>query len=114
MVDTVYELHINYCFPGRGLFILKILVTNEEGLKVLPMDTNVSKYKFKNTISLDSNIYDLHEDSKDGYQYNKRSDVFYIQQNYITVSPIVLRNTCDNDLENYQSWFDTLQHESAQ
>lgn len=46
MVDTVYELHINYCFPGRGLFILKILVTNEEGLKVLPMDTNVSKYKF--------------------------------------------------------------------
>src|SRR5699024_12051090 len=107
-------LHINNWFPGRMLFIMKIPVTNEEGLKVLQMDTNVSKYRFKKLISLDSGIYYFLEGSKDGFQYNKRSDVFYIQQNYITVSTIVLRNTCDNDLENYQSWFDILQHESAQ
>lgn len=118
--DTIYELLsnlINKNLPNRSVFNINIpneAKSNIKGLKVLPMDTNVSKYRFKKLISLDSGIYYFLEDSKDSFQYNKRSDVFYIQQNYITISPIVLRNTCDNELESYQNWFEELQHESTQ
>ena len=118
--DTIYELLSNLMnknLPNRSVFNINIpneTKSNIKGLKVLPMDTNVSKYRFKKLISLDSGIYYFLEDSKDSFQYNKRSDVFYIQQNYITISPIVLRNTCDNELESYQNWFEELQHESTQ
>ena len=118
--DTIYELLsnlINKNLPNRSVFNINIpneAKSNIKGLKVLPMDTNVSKYRFKKLISLNSGIYYFLEDSKDSFQYNKRSDVFYIQQNYITISPIVLRNTCDNELESYQNWFEELQHESTQ
>lgn len=117
--DTIYELLSNMLtknLPNRSVF--NINIPNEtkssiKGLKVLPMDTNVSKYRFKKLISLDSDIYYFLEDSNDGFQYNKRSDVFYIQQNFITISPIVIRNTCDDDIENYRSWFEENQHEST-
>ena len=117
--DTIFEL-LSYIMtktlPGRPVFNINIpneTKSNIKGLKVLPLDTNVSKYKFKKLISLDSDIYYFLEDTKDSFQYNKRSDVFYIQQNYITVSPIVVRNTCDIDIENYQNWFAEIQHEST-
>lgn len=117
--DTIYEL-LSYMMtrqlPNRSIFNINIpndTKSNIKGLKVLPMDTNVSKYRFKKLISLDSETYYFLEDTKDSFHYNKRSDVFYIQQNYITISPIVLRNTCENDLENYLNWFEEIQHESS-
>lgn len=117
--ETIYEL-LSYMMSKKvtGRPVFNINIPNDtkggiKGIKVLPMDTNVSKYRFKKLISLNSDIYYFLEDTKDNFQYNRRSDVFYIQQNYITVSPIVIRNTCENDLENYQNWFEELQHEST-
>ncbi len=109
--ETIYELLSNLItggLPSRSAFNINIpndIKTNIRGMKVLPMDAEVSKYRYRKLISLDSEIFYFLEDAKGHPPSNKRSDVSYIQQKYITVSPIVIRNTCDGELENWQSWF---------
>lgn len=108
--ESIYELLSSLMaghLPNRSAFNINIpndVKANIRGTKVLPMDADASKYRFKKLVSLDSEIFYFLEDAN-SFPSNKRSDLFYIQQNYITVSPIVVRNTCESELEDYRSWF---------
>lgn len=95
--------------PNSAILNINIpndIKSNIKGMKILPLDTSVSKYKFKKLVSNDAEVYYFLEDVKNGFTSDGRTDLSYLQLNYITISPLVLRNTCEKDLKVYQNWLE--------